>query len=230
MNPLLRFLDIFENVLWREDRDRICIQHFVVADLEVFRLAAVHIGKKIVQTLHVDLEVVHLNFERGTLLFNLLIHISKKVKDRPRNNSIHLLDILIHVLLPALDSLDDLFGTQHAESLARSTLTIGENGSVVSLCELLDSFSGSVTIHLELGCIQKDVVEGESISFKTLVLIMRCSDLSTRLVEIPAILLPIAQLLVTLEPNDNLDRVIVTPHDLGLLLPVDVTRALDLPR
>ena len=147
VHSLLSGLYVFENVLWSEHCDRLRVEHFIVDDLQILRLHACSVGQEVVQVLHVNFEVIHLNFERRALTVNLLVHVGEEIENSPWNNTIHLLNILSNVLLAAFNRFNDGLRSQHAECLARATLPISKDCAIVTFRKLIYCMLGCALVH-----------------------------------------------------------------------------------
>lgn len=162
MHSLLRLLDVSEDIFRRKDGHRVGIEHPIIAYLQVLGLSFMLIGEQIIQTLHVNLKVIHLDLETGALLVDLLVHVREEVENSSGYDSVHLLDLLSDIMLATFDGLDDLLGAEHAERLAGATLAVRENSSVEAFRKLLHGFASCVRVHQVLGAGHEDLVEGES--------------------------------------------------------------------
>lgn len=63
MHSLLRYLNVLEDVLRCEHRHGLRVEYLVGIYFQVLRLHVVLVSQQVVQTLHVYLKVIHLDFE-----------------------------------------------------------------------------------------------------------------------------------------------------------------------
>lgn len=64
MHVLLGLHNLLKDIFGRENSNWVGTNDFVVADLESLIVAAVAVSQQVLEALHIDFEVVHLNLER----------------------------------------------------------------------------------------------------------------------------------------------------------------------
>ena len=213
MHVLLGLHYLLKDIFGRENSNWVGTDYFVVADLESLVVAAVAISQQVLKALHIDFEVVHLNLERWALQLNLPVHVIKEVKNGSRNDSIWILNLFRNILLSTLYDFNHFFGPKHTVSLARATLSICENRAIVTFGELFDSLPGRLRVHHLLALTNQYMIERKSLTFHV-IFVWRRYDLIA-LAAVPAVRLLQRQWLISLEPNNDLDRVIVTSRFLN---------------
>ena len=64
MHVLLGLHYLLKDIFGRENSNWVGTNDFVIADLESLIVAAVAVSQQVLEALHIDFEVVHLNLER----------------------------------------------------------------------------------------------------------------------------------------------------------------------